>query len=207
MSQMERVYKIVPSHSLRNIENIPGFLETIFKPYITSLKNEKSTDVFYDDEDYKSVDFSVKSQSIPHKKYTKILYNFAELLRLYNNGVGLVQIQNRYLVMIENYKPDDLRKVITYSVEIFYNLYTDGYIIIMVSIENIGFEFFPGYTKTLFETDYCNIYNKDIIEQILNCYTYDQFIKAIKGNRNGRRNRIFYLLPDILRIVYSYVIA
>ena len=204
MSQMNKIKK---SHSLRNIENIHGFLETIFKPYIASLKNEKSTDVFYNDEDYTYVDFSVKSQSIPLKKYTKILYNFAELLRLYNNGVCLVQMQNRYLVMVKNYKPDAIRNVITYSVEIFYNLYTEDYIIIMVSLENIGFEFFPGYTNTLFESDYCNIYNKDIIEQILNCYTYDQFIKAIKGNHNGMRNRIFYLLPDILRIVYSYAIT
>jgi hypothetical protein len=197
------MYEIAHSQSLLNIEKDANFLESTFKPYIKALKYNtfccKDYDYYACHDDDKYIQFNVNSNtcSIPLKKYKTILYNFAELLRTYNNGLRILTMESYYVIAcVYNNQGDEYRKA--YGVRLYYNKHNPGdYIIVMLDAECLGFKYFPSY-QCEFKSEYFCVYNKHLIDIILNCYTYSQFNSAV--------NNSTCLLDDILRIVYEYTI-
>jgi hypothetical protein len=188
---MYKTNKIAHSKSLLNIQREPDFLENTFKPCITALHYKTDRNYNYDDDDYIEFDFEPINRSLPLKKYKTILYNFAELLRIYNNAVSIRAYKNQYLVSAR----------ISYKIQLYYSQYSpDDYIIVMqyISVFGSDFKYFPG-DKGIFMKNYCYIYDRHLIDLILNCYTYSHFTVAAKNST--------ILLDDIMRIVYEYTIG
>ncbi len=199
---MYKIIKIAHSQSLLNIERDADFLSNTFKPYIELLQYNTSCcdhNSNIDDDDYVEVDFNSKVCSLPLKKYKTILYNFAELLRKYNNGIGIMPSGSSYILNAFVYNQYGNAYSRAYRIKLYYNQYLpDEYVIIMLDTETAGFKHFPGY-RCLFISDYYYVYNRHLIDIILNCYTYSQFNSAVKNST--------CLLNDILRIVYEYTVA
>jgi len=173
--------------SLKNIHESEKFLDTIFRTYITSLKNVLSSDI--------PDDKLLQYYSITNK-YQNILSNFSRLLLLYNKADYYISAGTCHII----YFNDNPTIRETCNIELYDNPYlpSEEYIIVIsVASWQNRIKHFPGYTNRYFEGDSCIIYDKKTVEAILNCYTYEQFMANVCDK----------LLPDLWRIIYSYTIA
>ena len=181
------------SITLRNIEDSPEFFKKIFIPYTESLRYiYKCNSLINANKRFKNYTLA----NDINKPYKNITGEFARILSLVNYKCS-VEKYNYY-----HYNVVLFRHIITMSpIPILYDvkLYADDDdYIITVSLGNpFGFKQLPGCYKCKFEKEVCFIYTKKVIDVLLGCYTYEQF----EQNINVRA-----LLPDIWKIIYSYVI-
>ena len=225
------------SLTLQNIEKYPIFyLNNVFIPYIKSLENVLKQGVLTDNtkhnrkqierfnrlhkklrrdmlKDYvlmdeKQIDEQNKEQN---KEHHDILSDFAHLLCYYNYG----SLEMDFAHLLRYYNYDSLEMDFAKNCYMLYAGYAICYIrlyenldspnckyIISVSVDSSGYiKYFPGYYNCKFEKEMQRIYSSSVVEILLGCYTYEQFNDKTLSLVGA------LLLPDIWKIVYSYVIG
>ena len=189
------------SSTLLNVENDPKFYEKYFLNYmlnsfITCNYSLNIKQFKYRAEWYKESNITPRLS-----EYKNILCNFIKLYSLINEGS---YIKKNKMGLYDFYiPPGDLHiPPGNEHTQIIINLYHNGddYIIKVFSYIILK-KRLPGVSLFKINSKYPDaaaIYTKEVVEQILGCYNVNQFINTSKNTR---------LIPDILRIVYSYAIA
>ena len=188
------------SSTLLNVENDPEFYRKYFLKYMLNTECEYPLNIKqfkYRAEWYKESNITPRLS-----EYKNILYNFIKLCSLINEGS---YIKKNKMGLYDFYIPPGDRYISPGNepIQIVINLYHNGddYIIKVFNYYIIK-EDLPGVSLFKINSKYPDasaIYTKEVVEQILGCYNVDQFINTVSNDTR--------LIPDILRIVYSYAIA
>lgn len=182
------------SITLRNIEDSPEFFKNIFIPYTESLRYiYKCNSLINANKRFKNYTLADDI----NKPYKNIMGDFARILSLVNYKCSVEKYNDYHynIVILVKYTTTMPPIPISYDVKLYAD--DDDYIITVPFGHPFGLKQLPGYYKCKFEKEVCFIYTKNVIDVLLGCYTYEQFERAVS---------VRALLPDIWKIVYSYVI-
>ena len=167
------------SSTILNIEKDANF----YKNYVLKIKPIVNQKTFYNLE-YRWLDFNTIKQTPSNKKIHQlnILYNFIKLINLLNPDSTII-FNKKGVPMLYDKNQTNISIILMVN-------HSGYYIKIILHCQMIKVP--PNYiTYTYWDFNY----TEQIVQCLLNCYTYEQFMNAVKLTR---------LIPDVLKIVYDY---